>query len=72
MDYFDIKRELSKIYGLGIKAIKRKDAKYINFLLSELDKMKEMLDLEDMDNFGKYVANKSIKNISQWLNRSLP
>ncbi len=71
MNYFDAKREIKTIYGLGVKAIRRKDTKYINFLISNLDKLKITIDTANVNNFGKYVIKKDIRNISKWLNRSL-
>jgi len=59
--YFDAKRELKKIYGLGLKAIKRNDAKYINYLLFNLKQLEDSLSEKfDIDAFGTYALKKEI------------
>ncbi len=69
--YFDAKRELKKIYGTGLKAIKKQDAKYINFLLSELDQLENSIqdkDIYELDRFGMSVIKKDIKRVRAKLN----
>ena len=59
--YFDAKRELKNIYNLGLNAIKRKDEKYINFLLLNLDELRSALkDKFDLNAHGFYVLKKEI------------
>lgn len=59
--YFDAKRELRKIHGLGMKAIHRKDDKYINFLLLSLDELENALqDKFNIDAFGLHILKKDI------------
>jgi len=61
LSYFDAKRELKKIYNLGLKAIQRKDDKYINFLLFNLDQLDDALNNRfNIDAFGLYVLKKEI------------
>lgn len=62
--YFDVKRELKKIYQLAHRALKKDDAKSINFLLSQLDQLSEKLNGNtDIDSFGHHVLNKDVEHI---------
>ncbi len=64
LTYFDAKRELKKIHGLGLKAITRKDEKYINFLLLNLDELENALkDKFSIDAFGMHVLKKDIEGM---------
>lgn len=64
LGYFNAKNKLKKIYNSGMKAIKKKDIKYINFLILELGKFKNTLnDKFVIDPFGIYILNKDIKQI---------
>lgn len=70
LSYFDAKRELKTIYNHGLKAIERKDRKYINFLLSNLDQLeKALIDKFELTSFGKYVLNKEIKKMRLFLSQ---
>lgn len=61
LTYFDAKRELKKIYGLGLKAVHRKDEKYINFLLFSLDELENALsDKFDLNTFASHILKKEI------------
>lgn len=64
LTYFDAKRELKKIYELGLKAIQHKNEKYINYLLLDLDKLENALkDKFSVDTFGLYVLKKDIDGV---------
>lgn len=64
MNYSNIKRELKKIYGEGIKAISKADDKYINFLLLSLDKLdNKLINILNLDTFGLYLIKKDIKKM---------
>ena len=66
--YFNAKSELKKIYMLGQKAIKSKDSRTINFLISNLDKLKSDLNTHFvMDALGIYMITKQIKQMRQML-----
>ena len=66
--YFDARRELKKIYGLGLKAIQRKDDKYINFLLLNLDELEGALqDKFNIDAFGLHILKKDIDGMRHFL-----
>lgn len=68
LTYFDAKREIKKIYGLGLKAIHRKDDKYINFLLLNLDGLENALKNKfNIDIFGSYVLKKNIDGMRSFL-----
>jgi len=70
--YFDAKRELKKIYDLGLKAIQRKDDKYINFLLLNLDELEDALkDKFIVDAFGLHVLKKDIDGMRHLLTTKL-
>ncbi len=70
LSYFDAKRELKKIYQLSIKAMQRKDSKYINYLLSNLDQLEvALIDKFELSAFGRYVLNKDIKKMKMYLNQ---
>lgn len=69
MNYFEAKREIKKIYGLGLKAIQRKDGKYINFLLLKLNELETAL--SDIDTFGMYVIKKEIDGMRYFLTTTL-
>lgn len=70
--YFDAKRELKKIYGLGLKAIQRKDEKYINFLLLNLDELENALKEKfNIDAFGLHVLTKEINGMRYFLTTRL-
>lgn len=61
--YFDAKREIKKMYSFGLKAIKKQDSKYINFLLSELDRLEDLIQDEtvyELDKFGLSILKKDI------------
>jgi hypothetical protein len=65
--YFDAKRELKKIYNLGQKAIQRKDDKYINFLLLNLDELENALKTFNIDAFGLHILKKDISGMRHFL-----
>ena len=68
LTFFDAKREIKKIYGLGMKAIKRKDDKYINFLLLNLDELEGALeDKFKIDRFGLHILKKDIDGMRHLL-----
>jgi hypothetical protein len=70
LTFFDAKRELKQIYALGLKAIKRKDAKYINYLLFNLEQLdKALIDKFKLDQFGRYVIGKEIKKMRAYLSQ---
>lgn len=70
--YFDAKRELKRIHGLGLKAIQRKDVKYINFLLFNLDKLENALSHDfELDMFGSHVIKKEIDGMRYLLTTKL-
>jgi hypothetical protein len=72
LTYFDARRELKRIYWLGVKAIKQLDNRYTIFLTFELDKLQKTLaDKFDIDNFGLYLINKEIKQIKAFLAEEL-
>ena len=63
--YFDVKRELKKIYERGVGAIKKLDARYINSLLSILNTLKTDIDTDDNINaMGKQILRKEITYLS--------
>lgn len=62
--YFDAKREIKKIYNLGVNAIARKDEKYINFLLLKLNELKgELKEKYKLNTHGSYVLRKDIDSL---------
>lgn len=70
--YFDAKKEIKKIYGLGLRAIQRRDEKYINYLLFNLDELER--DLENKFNinaFGLHVLKKEIDGMRYLLTTRL-
>src|ERR1041385_2426176 len=70
--YFDSKRELKKIYNLGQKAIQRKDDKYINFLLLNLDELEDALKIKfNIDAFGLHILKKDISGMRHFLTTKL-
>lgn len=72
LTYFDAKRELRKIYGFSLKAIKDDDKKYINFLILNLKQLKDCLETKfKIDAFGLYVLNKEIKQMLNFLDTKL-
>lgn len=70
--YFDAKREIKKIYGLGLKAIQRKDQKYINFLLLNLDELeRDLKDKFNINAFGWHILKKDIDGMRHLLTTRL-
>lgn len=68
LTYFDAKAEIKKIHNFGMKAIKSKDVKYINFLVSNLDQLESSLkDKFVLDAFGLYVLKKEINQMRHLL-----
>lgn len=65
--YFNVKREIKKIYGLCLKAIKQKDISYINFLLLNLDNHEDKLKKMNIDSFGLHVLKKEIEGMRFFL-----
>lgn len=66
--YFDAKNELKKFYGLGLKAVKRKDEKYINFILLNLNELENALkDKFNIDRFGLHILKKDIAGMRFFL-----
>lgn len=65
--YFDAKRVIKKIHSEAHQAIKHKDAKYINFLLStKLPELDELLEKEK-DGFSRYLLQKEIDKLRFFL-----
>lgn len=72
LTYFHAKREIKKIYGLCLKAIRAKDEKYINFLLLKLDELEDALkDRFVLDVFGTHVIKKDIDGMRHLLTTRL-
>lgn len=72
LTYFDAKRELKKIYGLGLKAIHLRDDKYINFLLLNLDGLENALNIKfNIDTFGLHILKKEIDKMRFFLSTTL-
>jgi hypothetical protein len=70
--YFDAKSELKKTYNQGVRAIKNKDARTINYCLSVLDQLeKDLTDKFELDTFGRHIITKEIKKMRSFLSQKL-
>lgn len=70
--YFDAKREIKKIYELGLRAIQRRDKKYINYLLFNLDELeRDLKDKFNIDAFGLHILKKDIDGMRHLLTTRL-
>jgi len=69
--YFNIKRQIKKIYSLGLKAIQRKDQKYINLLLLNLDELECDLTNKCTESFTLHLLKKDIDEMRHLLTTRL-
>jgi hypothetical protein len=69
--YFDIKRKLKKLYDASISAVKKLNARHTNYLLLELDVLKNELSNSNVNSFGRHVLNKDIEQIRYVINTNL-